>query len=107
MSPDTSILQSGVIFAAAGALALKMLELAEVRTIPKDQRPDLSDLLYWVPFLVMPILGGGLAYMYIMSDIVLKPVLAVNVGISAPLIIRAMASAAPMQSRPIDPGAGA
>ena len=107
MTMDTSVFQSGVLFAAGGALAVKLLELAEVRVTPKDQRPDITEFLYWVPFIILPIIGGGLAYMYIMSDILLKPVLAVNVGISALLIIRTMASIAPIQSTPIDPGRGA
>lgn len=100
-------IESAVLFAASGALGLKLLELAELRNIPKIQRPDLTDWIYWLPFLVMPLVGGGLALVYIMSDIILKPILAVNIGISAPLILRAMAEANPLQSKGIDPGVGA
>jgi hypothetical protein len=107
MTVDASFFQSGVLFAAAGALAVELLKLAEIRNLPKHERPDLKEALYWVPFLILPLLGAGLAYMYVMSDIVLKPVLAVNIGISAPLIIRTMASTVPKVAGPIDPGAGA
>jgi hypothetical protein len=106
MTVDTSFFQAGVVFAASGAFGVKLLELAEVRNIPKDQRPDLKELIYWIPFFVLPALGAGLAYMYIMSDIALKPILAVNVGVSAPLILRTMASLPASLSR-IDPGKGA
>lgn len=104
---ETSLVQSPVLFAIFGALAIKLLELAELPKIPVAQRPDFKDWVYWVPFIVMPILGGGLAYMYVMSGIALKPILAVNVGVSAPLILRAMAEVNPMQGGPIEPGEGA
>lgn len=104
---DSSLLQSAVYFATFGALAIKLLELAELPKVPASQRPDFKDIIYWVPFVVMPILGGGLAYMYVMSGIVLKPILAVNVGVSAPLILRAMAEVNPMPGGSIEPGEGA
>jgi hypothetical protein len=104
---DSSFFQSSVLFAAAGALAVELLKLAEVGNIPKHERPDLKEGLYWAPFFILPLLGAGLAYVYIMSEIVLKPILAVNIGISAPLIIRTMASSVPRAAGPIDPGSGA
>lgn len=104
MNPE--ILQA-VLFAGAGSLAIRLLELAEIPRIPKAERPDFADLVYWIPFVIMPLLGGGLAYMYVMSGVVLKPILAVNVGISAPLILRAMAEINPVRASAIDPGAGA
>ena len=107
MTTDTSFFQSGVFFAAAGALAVELLKLAEIRNIPKHERPDLKEVLYWLPYLIIPLLGAGIAYMYIMSDIVLKPILAVNVGASAPLIIRTMMTTVPKVAGPIDPGRGA
>lgn len=73
MTIDTSFLQSGVLFAAGGALVIELLKLAEIRSIPKSERPDLTELLYWLPFLIFPLLGGFLAYMHLMSDVILKP----------------------------------
>jgi len=95
------ILTTPVYFAVFGAFAVKLLELAELHKLPKPQRPDLKDWLYWLPFAVMPFLGGGLALMYTSSDILLKPVLAVNIGVSAPLILRAMAEFNPFQPKEI------
>jgi hypothetical protein len=94
-----------VLFATLGALAVKLLELLELGKIPKTERPDLCDWVYWASFLFMPLLGGFVAYMYVASDVDLKPILACNVGISAPLILRAMAQTLPKQV--INPGAGA
>ncbi|MCU8394065.1 hypothetical protein M2G63_16405 [Vibrio vulnificus] len=86
---------SPVWFAMAGAFAIKLLELAELHKVTPSERPDFKDILYWVPFLILPVLGGGLAQVYVSSDTVLSPLLAVNIGVSAPLILRAMAQAAP------------
>lgn len=54
-----------------------------------------NDVFYWIPFFVLPILGGGLAQVYVASDTYLSPLLAVNIGVSAPLMLRAMAQAVP------------
>lgn len=104
---DHSILQPSVTFAFCGALAIKLLELTELHHVPKASRPDYTDVAYWLPFFILPFLGGGLAYAYVMSDVELKPMLAVNIGVSAPLILRAMAQINPLQSKSIDPGEGA
>lgn len=91
-------LSPAVWFAMLGALAVKLLELAELYKLPPVERPDLKDCLYWLPFFILPLLGGGLAYVYVSSKTELTPILAVNIGISAPLMLRAMA-----QSIPISP----
>ena len=49
----TSI-DAAVWAAAFGAIAVKLLELDEIHKIPKVNRPDLKDWLYWVPFLSCP-----------------------------------------------------
>lgn len=94
-------ISAAVWFAFFGALGIKLLELAELHKIPKVDRPDLKDWLYWVPFLLLPFLGGGLAQAYISSDTQLSPILAVNVGVSAPLVLRAMAQINPLDGKPI------
>ncbi|CAH7279760.1 conserved hypothetical protein [Vibrio chagasii] len=86
---------SPVWFAMSGAFAIKLLELAELHKVAPAERPDLKDILYWVPFIILPILGGGLAHVYVSSNTTLTPLLAVNVGVSAPLMLRAMAQVVP------------
>jgi hypothetical protein len=100
------IMQPPVIFAAFGALAMQLLSLLEIRNIPKTKRPDFKDFFYWLPFIVSPLIGGGLALAYIYPNDALKPLVAINVGVSAPLILRSMAILNPFQ-HPIDPGKGA
>ena len=48
-----------------------------------------------------------LALAYKESQTVLSPILAINVGASAPLIIKSFLSAAPFTQQPIDPKPGA
>ena len=100
-------MQPTVLFAFCGGLAIKLLEIAELAKVPKAQHPDFSEIVYWLPFAIMPVLGGGLAYMYVMSGVELKPILAVNVGVSAPLILMTMAKINPLRPSSIDPGEGA
>src|SRR5690349_613964 len=80
-----------VIFAALGALAGQVLGLLELKNITPANRPNLLDFWYWFPFIAAPLLGGGLAFAYSESGVDLKPLVAINVGIAAPLILRSMA----------------
>ena len=84
-----------MFFAALGGLFVNLLGLVELRAVPKAERPDFSDLLYWVPFIVWPVVAAGLALAYVLSGNQLTPILSMNVGASAPLILRSMAQSAP------------
>jgi hypothetical protein len=98
---------SAAWYAFFGALALKLLELTELAKISRANRPDLTDIIYWVPYAIMPIVGGGLAFAYVASSVEMKPMLAINVGVSAPLILRAMAQLNPFESNSIKVPPGA
>ncbi len=92
-----------VWFATGGALAYKSLDFLELHKLPKSQWPNFS-LLYWFAFLLHAILGGGLAYVYLRAGQNLGPILAVNIGITAPFLLRTIANQAdsPIQ---VDPDA--
>ncbi|MGZ4297163.1 MAG: hypothetical protein ACXVE4_08265, partial [Solirubrobacteraceae bacterium] len=51
-------------------------------------------VIWWIATIAM-IACGGLAWLYAVSDNQISPILAVNVGASAPLILASLASAAP------------
>ena len=100
------------LYAAGGGLAANLLPVLDLRNVPKAELPDFKSIFYWLPFLLMPLLGAGLAAAYVQSGVDLKPIVAVNVGITAPLILRAMASTAPPTVKapnppgiPVDPEA--
>ena len=96
-----------VILASLGGLAINILHLVEYSKRPKAERPDFKDWLFWIPYPTWPLLGGLLAFAYERSGVQLSPILALNVGLSAPLIFRAMLDANPIKPAAIDPGKGA
>ena len=95
-----------ILLAAFGGIAINLLNLMELQKLEKGQRPDFRDPLYWLPFVVWPISGAVLAYAY-ETETDLNAILAINIGVSAPLIIRGFAAASPFRKSSIDPGAGA
>jgi hypothetical protein len=95
-----------IYIAAGGSLAVNLLNLLEALNLPKDQRPSFGDFVYWVPYIIYPILGAFVAYVYLASGFEIKPVLALQVGASAPLILRAAASAIPRGLTPPNPPPG-
>ena len=100
-------METPYMFAAFGALAGQLLALLELKNIPRAQRPNLRDFWYWFPFLISPAIGAGLAFAYEASGVALQPLVSVNVGIAAPMILRSMAELKNPPSQPIDPGLGA
>lgn len=54
--------------------------------------PDWSKSIgYWVVTVFMILIGGGLVLIYVKSELMVSPILAVNIGASAPLIIGKLA----------------
>jgi hypothetical protein len=100
-------MNSALLFAAGGGFAVNVLHLMEYAGRPRSDRPDFRDWLFWLPYGAWPALGALLAYAYLESGVALSPIIALNVGLSAPLILRAMIEANPIQQRSIDPGPGA
>jgi hypothetical protein len=92
-------------YAAGGGLLVNVLGLLELGKVPKEQRPNFSDWLYWLPFAVWPVAAFALAHAYSTSGATMSALLSLNVGLSAPLIIKAMASAVP-PVRSFDPKQG-
>jgi hypothetical protein len=87
-----------------GGLAGGLVNLHEWGLLPKSQRPD-RDCIYWIAVLVIgPALGGILAGAYEASGMKLRPIVALNVGVTAPLVLRSWLST---RKQPIDPGVGA
>jgi len=62
--------------------------------------PYLRSWFYWLMTLLMIASGGCVALVYVKSGVSLSPILAVNVGASAPLIIGSLTAAPPK----INPG---
>ena len=86
------------VYAFFGGIAINLINLTELRNMPRLSRPEtFSDPIYVLWFFGMPILGSVLAYAYQMSEISLTPIIAINVGASAPVILKSFAAAFPSQ----------
>jgi hypothetical protein len=76
---------------AAGAFCIKLLNLMELKAVAKDKRPDF-DIFFWLDFFGSPVLGGFVCWAYSASDYAIKPILGLQLGASAPLLLRSFAS---------------
>ncbi len=85
-----------ILWGLFGGFAMRVFLLLELASVPRPQRPaTFSDPLYFLQFLFVPLIGAGLAYAYQSSGTVLSPILAINIGASAPAIFRSLASTIP------------
>lgn len=79
-----------------GGLSGELLKLFELRYLPKKKRPPtFSDWMYWAEFVGVPILAAGLVTAYQLSNCELTAIVAVNIGASAPLILKSFVNRVP------------
>ena len=84
-------------FGCLGVLLLNGVHYLEINRIPRLDRPsDFGEQSYWVDFFGRALIGGVLAWVYWYNGEPLGPILAMNIGVSAPLILKAMAKTAPV-----------
>ena len=85
----------------AGGAAAELVQWFSLRFTLHRGLPDWSkSWLYWLVTVLMALSGGGLVYLYSISGMTLNPVLALNIGASAPLLLGKLGEGTP----PIDPG---
>ncbi len=99
MSAQEPVVMTGLAafgYGFLGAFLLGILRLTEMASIPKIQRPPtFSDWVWVVQFIGLPVVGGAVAWLYCVDGIALKPVLTVHIGLSGPLILKALAAVVP------------
>jgi len=82
-----------------GGFLGEILGLYELRhTDPASLPKYLTSVFYWVMNILMASIGGGLALLYGFKDV--NALLVVNIGASAPLIIKSLATNAPRLQPP-------
>jgi len=92
------IFSEGVILSALGGLAYPLLTLLERIQQPKGKKIDLRDFSFYVSLFIYFFLATVVGYIYFngRTDFgVNDRLLAVHVGITAPLLIRSLATALP------------
>ena len=83
-------------FGLAGGALAEVLGLWKMRQVAAAELPHyLKSPFYWCMTVAMVAVGGVVAFIYVQSGIILSPLLAVNVGASAPLIIGSLTAAPP------------
>lgn len=89
------------VFGFAGGAAAELVQWFGLRFTFHRGLPDWSkSWLYWLVTFLMAVSGGGLVYIYALSGTPLSPILALNVGASAPLLLGKLIQ----QTPPIDSG---
>jgi hypothetical protein len=84
------------VYGTLGGVLINIVRLAELASVPRIERPPtFSDPLWVFNFLALPLVGGVLAFTYHQDGATLKPLLAMNIGLSAPLILKTLAAVVP------------
>ncbi len=83
----------GLLYGLLGGALAELLGWYKLRQEEKLP-PWTKSKFYWIMTLLMVGAGGGLVIVYLQSGIDLKPILAVNVGASAPLILGSLVAPA-------------
>lgn len=88
------------LYGVAGGLFAELLGLFKLRRQSSSDFPHwLKSLFYWMVTLCMILAGGVLCIIYTKAGIELNPLVALNIGASAPLIIGSIVAHAPQVGR--------
>jgi hypothetical protein len=98
ISKILSISGLSVLLGLAGGALVPLIEwLDGLRNPPEDRVP-----MTWHPFVFLPIFGGLLVTVYELSDQSLTPIVALNIGMTAMVILKGMAAKPPAGPIPLD-----
>ena len=78
-----------------GGGTLKLLNVVDALSAPPDRRPDFKSVAYYLVIVINLVLSGILGYVYFDDTQKLNKVVYFHVGISAPLILRSLATSVP------------
>lgn len=78
-----------------GGGTLQLLNLIDGLSAPPDRRPDFKSFSYYLVILFNLVLSGILGYVYFDQTQDLNKIVYFHVGLSAPLILRSLATSVP------------
>jgi len=88
------------LYGIVGGLFAELLGLFKLRRQATSDFPQwIKSIFYWIVTLCMIFAGGVLCIIYTKAGIELNPLIALNIGASAPLIIGSIVSHAPQVGR--------
>ena len=86
----------GFMYGIAGGALAELFGLFKLRHEAPSAFPLwIKSWFYWLVTIAMMLAGGVLVVIYLKSNIALQPIIAVNLGASAPLLIGTFATQAP------------
>src|SRR5688500_13446654 len=89
-----------VLFAGLGGAAVQILYLIDGLNAPKDRRPDFKSVTYYLGILLNISLSVILGFVYFDESQKLNKIVYFHIGLSAPLILRTLATTLPEVIRP-------
>ena len=84
-----------VFISGLGGAAVQILYLIDGFNAPKDRRPDFASPLYYIGILLNIALSVILGYVYFDDQQKLNRIVYFHIGLSAPLILRTLATTIP------------
>ncbi len=90
-----------IILGFIGGLLVDFLQILELQNKPKGERPDIKEFVNWIPYVAWPFIGAILVYAYDIPGLQLNKLLSLQIGMSAPLVLRQMARSNPFAPKEI------
>lgn len=88
-------LQQPVLIALLGGASVQILYIVDGLNAPLDRRPDFKSFSYYIGILMNILLSGILGYVYFDDQQQLNKIVYFHIGLSAPLILRTLATTLP------------
>jgi hypothetical protein len=89
------VIPQSVCLCLLGGLTLQLLNIIDGLTAPPDRRPDFKSVAYYLVILFNLVVSGILGYVYFDETQKFNKIVYFHVGLSAPLIVRSLATAIP------------
>lgn len=89
------VLSEPVFISMLGGFAVQLLYLIDGLNAPKDRRPDFRSISYYLGILCNIAISGILGYVYFDEKQLLNKIVYFHIGLSAPLILRTLATTIP------------
>jgi hypothetical protein len=84
-----------VLIPLLGGAAMQILYLIDALNAPKDRQPDFKSFSYYLQMVCNIALSGILGYVYFDAQQQLNKIVYFHIGLSAPLILRTLATTIP------------
>jgi hypothetical protein len=88
-------LSEPILISALGGVSMQLINLIDAMNAPKDRRPDFKSITYYLGIIFNIVLSVILGYVYFDDTQKLNKIVYFHIGLSAPLILRTLATTLP------------